>query len=390
MNDNIFVYNTRKNRIVSFQQAALVVLIILSPIYKCFADFTFLGFNPITIVVGLVLVSYACNMIRIIRSRQKRFFSLTILIIFCAELLAGEESSVGWVLAILLYVSFLQTDNKVSIEKIYCATLISSIVAAVFSLSLGLVGGVMSRVAVFVDGSISPIAITVVLFFETRSNKKEVDFWDVLKVISLLCSCVVLVFGMSRARALVVAILFAVFGVLKLKNLINNRGKTSRKGRIEFIISIFFSLVFFLSLDKNGMFAPILNRFLNEGLSSMGRDVEMTFGLRLFKENVLLGAGWGLFTFRDLNGSIVAYNNHCAYIAVLARGGLLMAIPMFLSYFALLKRAIIIRRLSNVAVMLMVVFLLLSYGNAGMFNYTICCTIPLVVLDIKRNNMKEV
>ena len=67
-----------------------------------------------------------------------------------------------------------------------------------------------------------------------------------------------------------------------------------------------------------------------------------------------------------------------------------MAIPMFLSYFALLKRAIIIRRLSNVAVMLMVVFLLLSYGNAGMFNYTICCTIPLVVLDIKRNNMKEV
>lgn len=390
MYHNIFVYNTRKNRIAIFQQVLLIAFIILSPVYKSFSSFTFLGLNPITIIIGCVLTSCVCNIIHIIRSRQKIFFSMTILILFCLELLMGKENSTGWVLAVLLYVCFLQTDNKVSVKSLYCAILISSIVAAGFSLSLGLIDGVMSRVAALVDGSIAPIAITVVLFFDTESNKKEIDLWDVLKIISLLCSCVVLVFGMSRARALVVGVLFAVFGILKLKNLINNRGKTSHKGRLEFIISIFFSLCFFLSLDKNGVFAPILNRFLNEGLSSMGRDVEMTFGLRLFKEHVWFGAGWGEFTFRDLNGSAVAYNNHCAYVAVLARGGLLLAVPVFLSYFALLKSAVRIRRSSSVSIMLMIVFLLLSYGNAGMFNYTICSIIPLVVLDIKGNNMKEV
>lgn len=380
------INNKQTIGITTIQQGLLEIFIIVSPIYKCVDAITIFGLNPITIVIGLIFLTFVFNIFHVVNSRQNIFGSIAILLIFCFELFAAKESSsIGWILAILLYVFFLQTDKEVSIEKLYRAFLISSIVAAFFSLTLGFVGGTILRTATSVDGSIAPIAITIILFCDNRSFRKDSGTWDILKIISFISSFIVLIFGMSRARILIVAGIFAVFVLFKFREVIRNGGRITQKSLLIFIASLFVGIILLISGTAQKLFAPILNRLFNEGLSSMGRDVEIEFGLQMFRENVFVGGGWGTFTLRDLNGSIVPYDNHCAYIAVLARGGILFAVPTFISYLTLLVYSMKVRRYSSVALVLMLVFLLLSYGNAGMFNYTVCSIIPLVVLDIKRS-----
>lgn len=386
MTDSVLDFKTKRSSIiVTVQEFLLSLFIVLSPIYKAFTSVRILGLNPITIVIGLVLLCYAVNVPSIVISRQKSFFSLIILVAFCMELFwADGEIYFGWVLTVLLYVFFLQTDVAVSIRKIYRAFLISSIVAAIFTIVFGLRDGAMMRVATLIDGSIAPIAITVALFCNPESKKQGFISWNTLKAISVISSIVVLAFGMSRARFLVVAVCFGMYGFSKLIGIVKNGGKTTVWSAMIFFIAIIFILFLLVSGILQDLFKPLLDRFLYEGLDSMGRDVEIEFGLQLFKGNMLWGGGWNIFHLQDLNGSIVAYNNHCAYVAILARGGLFFAIPTFLSYYMLLRKSFKFRHTSKVALVMMIVFLLLSYGNAGMFNYTICSLIPLVVLNIKK------
>ncbi len=386
-NKVIRVNNMKKTIVVSIQEVLLIAFIILSPIYKCLEDITIVGFNMVTIVIGALLICYVSNILQVINSRQQRFFSLTILVVFCIELLfLSQENSIGWILPILLYVFFLQTDTRVSINKLYKFFLISSIIAAIFSLSVGFIGGRITRAATLVDGSIAPIAITINLFWDTKATNQKTQSYGMLKVLSMFSSVIVMAFGMSRARFLIVAIVVLAFGMSRV---INSGMKISRNAALYFIVVLILIVFLFLSGVIQNLFKPIIDRFISEGLDSMGRDVEVEFGLNLFKENLLFGGGWGGYMLRDLNGSIVPYDNHCAYIALLARGGMFMAIPTFLSYYLLTKKSLLIRKSSWMALSLMLVFLLLSYGNAGVFNYTICSIIPLVVLNIKKELYNE-
>lgn len=380
----------RHSLIVRAKETLLIIFIMLSPIYKCFEGFTIGDLNPITIVLGLLLGCYALNILNFVESKRQGFFSATILVVFCLELfLAKGENHVGWVLQVLLYTFFLQTDVDISIERIYRTFLYSSIFAAFFTLIYGFVGGEMTRVAGLVDGSIAPIAVAIILFTETESHDEGAVSGGTLKALSMVSSIIVLAFGMSRARFLIVAVCFAAYAFSKFSGIVKNGGKVSLRSVLYFMIAVLVVLVLLMSGTLQKIFEPIINRFLDEGLDSMGRDVELDFGLQLFKENVLWGGGWGQFTLQNLSGSYVRYNNHSAYIAVLARGGLFFAVPMFLSYYVLLWQSWMIRRANAVAASLMIVFLLLSYGNAGMFNYTICSIIPVVVLAINKERYDE-
>lgn len=391
MSNNILQINNQKEAIiVKIQEILLIIFIVLSPIYKCLTGINIAGYNPITIVVGLLLVCYTLNLYNTIVDKQQRFFSITILLFFCIEVLfISKNNRIGWILPILLYAFFLQTDIRVSIRRVYKAFFLSSIIAAFFSLIVGFSGGVVTRAAASVDGSIAPITVTILLFCDTESEIKRSTLNSVMKVAAMISSIIVLIFGMSRARVLIVVVCFLIYGLSKLTELIKNGGRVSRDVVSFFIMVLILVSVLFFSGAIEAMIEPILERFSTEGLNSMGRNVEAEFGINLFKENVLFGGGWGSFSFVNLGGSVVEYDNHSAYIAVLARGGLFLAVPIFLSYYLLMKKAILIREKSRVAWVMMLVFLLLSYGNAGMFNYTICSLIPLVVLDIKKRLYNE-
>jgi O-antigen ligase len=259
------------------------------------------------------------------------------------------------------------------------------VIAASFSVLRGFQGGAITRVGANIDGSIAPIALTIILFCDTQSLKTESGGWDALKVVSLLSCAIVLLFGMSRARVIVAGALFVIYGIQRFTTVMKKNGQLKQNG-VWVLLGVFcVGVLLLISPQFQQFISPIVNRFLNEGLESMGREVEMEFAKKLFSQNKLLGAGWGKFTLQDLNGSLVLYSNHSAYMAILARGGILLAIPMFLSYASLLIGAWKIRKASGAAFALMLVFLLLSYGNAGLFNYMICSLIPLVVLDINKH-----
>ena len=372
--------------LAKIQQAILIFFIMLSPIYKCFSEYTIFGYNPIVIVVGMVLLCYALNIFYVANGRQKRFFSVLILIAFVIELYVSEtENTIGWVLSIFLYISFLQTDMRMSVDKLYRAFLWSAVIAAVFSVLRGLAGGTITRAAANVDGSIAPIALTIILFCDNKSLKRETGGWDVLKVVSLLSCGVVLIFGMSRARILVAGVLFAIYGLQRFGAVMSKNGQLKKNG-VWALLGVFCVVVLLLiSPVFQQIIMPIVDRFLNEGMESMGRDVEMEYAKKLFKANRFMGAGWGKFILQDMNGSMVTYSNHSAYMAILARGGLFLAVPMFMSYISLLVGAWKTRKQNGAPLVLMIVFLTLSYGNAGLFNYMICSLIPLVVLDVNKN-----
>lgn len=380
----------RNNRIIGIekiQEFLLIVYIILSPVYKCLDNMSLFGINPMIAVICLLLVTYVININNILIDKQEKFFSFAILFVFCLELIFAQKSgTIGWILAMFLYIFFLQTDVRINVNNIYSAFLISAIIAGIFSVGLVLSSGTVVRTAFSVDGSISPIAIVIALFCDSRSFPK---LWELLKIAAVISSIVVLLLGMSRSRLLIVAICFAIYFITRIYKMIATGGKVSLKNIFLFGFGILACTFALISTKAQELVYPIIGRFFEDGFGSMGRDVELEFGLEMFKEHYIFGGGWGKHILQDLNGSFVAYNNHCAYVAILARGGLLLGIPIFISYFLLLYKSIKVRHYSSVALMLMLVFLLLSYGNAGMFNYTVCSLIPIVVVIIKRGILNE-
>jgi len=299
---------------------------------------------------------------------------------------AQKPATIGWVLAMFLYVFFLQTDVRINVNNIYSAFLVSAIITGIFSVIWGLSDGTVVRTGAIVDGSIAPIAIVIALFCDSRTYPKILE---ILKITAVISSIVVLLFGMSRSRLLIVSICFIIYFITRAIKMITNGGKVSLKNIFLFGFGLIACGIVIISTKGQELISPITDRLFNEGFGSMGRDVEMEFALKMFNKHFLVGGGWGKHILQDLNGSFVAYNNHCAYVAVLARGGLVLGVPVFISYFLLLYKSIKIRRYSPVALVLMLVFLLLSYGNAGMFNYTVCSLIPLVVVTIKRGILNE-
>ena len=68
------------------------------------------------------------------------------------------------------------------------------------------------------------------------------------------------------------------------------------------------------------------------------------------------------------------------YVAALARGGLLFGIPFALSLFSILRKTLV-RRKNIMLLILTGIFFALGYGNAGIFNYTICSMlVPISII----------
>ena len=378
----------RRNFIVVLE-SLLCCYIVLSPIYKCFPSLGIGGYNINTIVIGLLLTAYLIMAPYCLLSKQENFYSILVLIVFVSELILnnsqGKSVSLATLLGVFLYIFFLQTRREISLERCYSAFFISSIASATLSIIFGVVGGGIIRVATLIDGSIAPICIAIVLFkkdTDVRSiaNKKN---W---KIATLIASLIILLFGMSRSRILLSGLLVVFFCVLRVKQ---SKGKIRiHTNTLLVLVFICFGFLAFGLIDSFSIINRLLNmnygRFSLEGLTSSGRVDEFQYALHLFKENYWFGAGWGSYTFSDSFGSMVAYDNHSAYLAILARGGIVAGIAFFLSFFSLLRSGFRCLQSNSFVLVGVGVMLFLSLGNAGIFNYTICSIVPITVLNYRK------
>lgn len=383
MNNELTVNIKNPKKLVLANQALLCIFIILSPIYKCLDFLTVMGFNIITVVSALLILTYILMLPNLLQTKQKRFLSFLIFTVFIVELyIQRSDINIGLMLTVFLFISFLQTDINIELEKLYMSFLISSIFAAIFSVFFGFTGGAITRVATIIDGSIAPISLAVALFVNPNELNIIQKKWDILKYLSIFSVFVVLIFGMSRARILIVGIMFGIYIISRIMRILKN-GVFTSKGYLIVIITILVAIVLFLTVDFKTVFAPILARF-EDGFESEGRDIETAFALNLFSNHKIFGVGWGDFFLTDTGGSIVTYNNHNWYVAILTRGGYLFAIPVFVTLLNFLFKSLRIIKISMFELIATVIVLALSYGNAGVFNYTISSVIPLIVINIKR------
>ncbi len=373
---------TLLERIYEFLLCCYIVIV---PVINSWSELQFWGYAiHITVVVSLLIVRFI--MVIPAFSNSKSLIGVPILIfgVFTAEILlqlvSGEIPESGLLLLMYLFVAFLSTPKSISIKRIYTAYYVSTLVAVVYSFVGGLqqFGGII-RTAALVDSSISVIVL-LIAFWGTEPFEKT-RMYNLLKYLAIFASFVIVAFGMSRARILIVAIIIVIKAFLTLKNSLYRGQINTSVALIFFVSAIAIFWVLRLNVTKE-LILEITSRFSN-GLKSIGRDEEIELGIQYFLQNPLLGRGWGTIKYRDYLGYITQYYNHCAYVAVFARGGIVMGLSFLLSFASIAKN--IIKSSNFFCYIAFAVLLALSYGNAGIFNYTICSMLIPLILNMEYN-----
>lgn len=374
---------TSRRNLISFTKIYEIILclyIVVVPIINSIDDIVFFGYGiHVWIVCALLAMAVVINFIVKSSYRNKIGFPKVILVFFVIEILiqsyTGGALDISLLLLIFAYVAFLKTPKNISVKKIYIAFYISVLIAAVYSVIGGLVAGKVTRTATLVDGSIAIVTILIAFFGkETFHRTRGYNF---LKFIAIISCFVVALFGMSRSRILILATVVFIKIFLMLKHIIE-RKKVDTTSLLAFPIIIIMIVVLLRVNVVQALFDAISIRFENM-FESMGRNIEIKKGWKLFLEHPILGNGWGKMKYTDHQSYITDYANHCMYVAILARGGIVMGTAFFLSFISLIRN-IVKKRCGFFCYITLLTFFALGYGNAGIFNYTICSMfIPLML-----------
>ena len=363
--------------LLKLYEMLLCLCIIIFPIINSLKDYYIFGLAPhiiiiiVFFVVGILLELFSK------KRKQQYYASMIIMLAFAAEVAfqtyKGRPSDFGLVLSVLLYISLLRMPEGISSPKVICSFYIATIIAAIFTVKQGYVDESVSRTATMVDGSVSVIALILIFWF--KEDFTVTSMYKILKAVALLAVAIVAGFGMSRARLAIMG----VFSMIRLIQALSKVGKTKKFNAYiivgAFGIAIILFFAFRLSITQK-LLSEILVRF-ESGFQSTYRDQEVLFGWDLFMKSPIWGNGWGTIYFYNFLGRSSFYYNHSMYVAIFARGGILMAIPMFYSFYLLSKTAL--KSKNTFAIMALIGFFALAYGNAGVFNFTICSfTIPIV------------
>jgi|GEM_PF-6527536 membrane protein len=366
----------------------LCLYIIIIPIINTLNSISILGYGiHIWIILLLLLTTLIINIIDTAGSKSRIGYPLVVLAIFSLEIILqrvrGEVFEIGLLLSVFLYIAFLKIPQQVSVKKIYLSFYISVIIAAICSIFLGLSFGEVSRTATKVDGSISIIAALIIFFGEESFNKTST--YEFFKKVAMGACFVVIAFGMSRSRLLILITLIFIKLLLMVKKIIAT-GRIKVIGLISFPIFVIILVVISQFEVTKNLFDAFLSRFEN-GLQSLGRTDEIEVGIQFFVDNPIFGVGWGELLFVDYQNYLSNYYNHCMYIAILARGGIIMAITFLISLCSIVKKAV--KQKNLFCLIALLIFFALAYGNAGIFNYTICgMFIPLILnLRMKKTSI---
>lgn len=365
------------NIVVRALEVILCLYIIIVPVTNSLSIQLF-GYAIQVYIAVIVIVFALLSKLLFQQTSQNNYFGLCILTAFIFLLLIHKfrntQVETGVFLLILLYISFLTLPKEISRKKIYTAYYLAAILAASYTMIIGLSENTITRTATSVDGSIGLIVLTICLFL--KEDFEQTGFYRAVKVIALVSSLVVLGFGMSRARLSLGVLILAIklfWGVVRIV----------RTGRIKVILILALPIfiaasIFVFRLDAIQDLIDEISLRFERGFESLGRSEEIRFGWSLFREHFIIGNGFGTLTFVDYQNYDSLYFNHCMYVAILARGGLVLAVPFFMSFAAILKSTVKSKNLFLCLVMGL--FFVLGYGNAGLFNYTnVSFLIPLII-----------
>lgn len=359
----------------------LCLYIIITPIINSIKDYTFAGYGAHIWITLLILVFTVLILLQPNSKLKNRYNSLLVFIVFAFELLI-ESGSIVDVLPILLYCAFLCIPSGISKKKIYSSVYISAIVGAAFSAFAGYTAAGVERTATLVDGSLAVIAIIVVFWAEEDFDKTVV--YSALKILGFTTAIVVAGFGMSRARLSIIAVL-AILKLFMSNRKFLSSGRISLEGIFVIIILVAAGIGIANLAVTRELFDAISERF-SSGFESVGRDDELREGLRLIRKNPIMGAGWGEIKFKDSLYYNVSYYNHNMYIAILARGGIIAGAAFLASFLSLIKAAL--RKKQALPIIATATLFVLGYGNAGIFNYTICGMLILIMTGLNNSTKK--
>ena len=367
----------------------LCAFIIIAPINNALND---LGIYAMTLYVSIaVLISgLACKLIGYHKGNLSQYAAIIIAGALLFEMfwwrMEGKEVQMSLIYILLIYCVFLTLPAEINLKRIYCAFYVSTLVGALFSMYLGITQGGVTRTATSVDGSLAVIGMAIILFapedFEVTSKYK------LLKIMSFAACLIIAGFGMSRARIVLIALALLV-------KLLFSGGTVLVSGRVNatVLLSIPFLLVLVLVIIRLytvGRVVPAVEDRFVDGFESAVRDREIDAGWNGFQSSWLRGRGWGELIYRH-NAVYRIYYNHCMYVAILTRGGILLGIPMLISFLWLIYDAL--RTKNHFVIVTLAMFFLLGYGNAGVFNYTICSMfiplIPCLKQQIREFNEKK-
>ncbi|MCK9478949.1 MAG: O-antigen ligase family protein [Firmicutes bacterium] len=363
----------------------LCLYIVIIPIVNSLKDMTVFGYGiHIWIILFLLAMTVVINLLTPFSNKSRIGYAMLVLGLFFLEMVLQwvrrEPFEIGLVLLVFLYIAFLKIPKKMSLKKINMSFYLAAIIAAIYSMTYGIVLGEILRTATKVDGSISIVVILIIFWGKEPFNKT--GGYELLKKIAMVSCFVVAGFGMSRSRLLILVVI--VF--LKLFLTIKNSFKTAKiKTQTLALLMVAIIMPFFVSqleITQN-LFDAISTRF-EVGFESLGRDDEIKLGLKYFSESPIFGYGWGQILFTNHQNYISNYYNHSMYVAILARGGVVMGLAFLLSFVSIIKKAFKSRNFF--CLISLAVFFALGYGNAGIFNYTICGMMISIALNLNNSD----
>lgn len=362
-----------------FRNFLLYLYIVLAPLLNSLQDVTIGGSNIVAVVSSsLCLIGVTTS---VLHFKKNNYFSFVVLLVFIYGVYRTGlgQCLIGLVILVLLYVSFLNLDSNIDVKKVFYAYYCAIMLAAFFSVSQGIMGSYVKRMATLVDGSIAVVTVAILLFANNNYLHERKKNFIKLAVIGSVIA--VIAFSMSRSRLILVLGLV----IVKLFFIKDNGSKRKSKSIIYVLIGIV--VLYVLSQTSLGsvLFGSMTARF-ESGMESKGRNDEILFALTLFANNPIWGSGWSDFMYTDYLTQEVGYNQHSMYVALLARGGIVFALVVLVSLYLVLKNTMKIYKYNKLPAVLMVLFLMLAYGNAGFFNYTICgFFIPIITILQQEN-----
>lgn len=358
-------------------EALLCVYIVIAPINNALND---QGFRALVgyCAMLLLVVGTPCGWLGGAFGAEKKLGGLIpgVYLITVVALLGSLLNLVRYygLTQLLMYTQFISVSRRVNLKKILIAFYWAAVVAAAYSVSLGMAAATVSRTAAAVDGSIAPAVLAIVLFL--NEDFEITGYYKTMKYIALACATIVALFGMSRSRLLLLAVMLIIKLVIYVRRIARaNRISQTILAMIPFII---LAIVIIANMNVTRQLLEAIGKRYEAGFEDTIRRHEREAGWELFRYSWLTGRGWNKLCFWS-SLTLRIYHNHNMYITILARGGLVLAIPMFYSFVLMIKR--VIEQKDLLAGVLLGLFFALGYGNAGAFNYTICSMmIPMAIL----------
>ncbi|MBE6749947.1 MAG: O-antigen ligase family protein [Ruminococcaceae bacterium] len=376
--------NEQKSTILTIYEALFCLFIIFAPITNAMTEFTFMGFTVTTVLLLLIIAFWViCLLMEKIHSRN---FVLLVLLFFGIELfrlyLKAKGIQIVFISLIMLYVAALSLPSCFSKKKICASFYVSAIISAFFTLIYGYSGSSVSRSATYVDGSISIFVIAIFLF--AKEHDECGALYKFIRYVAFASCFIITMFGMSRSRLLLIVLMFLIVIINEIRKFLMN-GVV--KAYIFFLIPLAIILIYIvLSLDIVQELLSQLSTRFDDGFESSGRDAENEVALKLFNKSKFFGMGWGDIYFVNYDRSTVPFHNHSMYLAILARGGLFMAFAFLLSLGSLVIE--VIKSKKVFCIVCLSLLLLLGYGNAGIFNYTICSSLILLTVFLRGDEVE--